>query len=519
MRNKAAVLWRVELLLFTAILCLYFINGSSREPSPDLLEVVLHARKTSLPHLSRIANHLHVPEFRWFGGGVRGATEGEDNVNLDINTHRNVLQEFETAFGKPAAKFESLNRSTYTQHSLFTFVTFFTSKVALNTNPDCAARLHPSQQLLCHVWAAQRQRNIKHKNSGSHGNYIPKESSSLFKESALHSMCSLLLACAEWKRGRYSVPLSNALLQSTFDKVANDHELLNASEVLLRKLPYGSELLRLNFRHWPVNDRSKSRDMILAIYPTHDELFTFQSLMPYSVLGGAQFVRTNESVNTYFAAITSRRAAKLCNKTDESPNGDNRSDTFRIEQNGEEALFYLVFLSDSITSRSRTDALAPCVLPAQPIVSEFPPKDSHNFNAMKDSVSRGLTLVHDPPVPSLRSLGARIPMHVISANIWELHESPTTYEWLMRMATGNCNVTTAPLRGDEWRFGEHPTSDVTHLYRASTVLWVPPHARSRRRHSPMEFKEPSRRPPLSAGPPTGPREVARLGGCMMLLRT
>ncbi|CUG46926.1 GPI-anchored surface protein, putative [Bodo saltans] len=284
-------------------------------------------------------------------------------------------------------------------------------------------------------------------------------------------------------------------------------------------VPYGTELLKSNFRHWPVHDRSRSRDMILAIYPTHDELLTFQSLLPYSVMDGAQFVRSNESVSAYFAAVAKQRATNLCNDSMKhasvvgnackGANADNRSTPVE-EEASRGALFYLVFLSDSITSRPRTDALAPCVPAAQSIVHEFPPKDVHNFQWLKEGVSRGLTLVHDPPVPSLRSLGVRIPMHVISANIWELHESPTTYEWLMRMATGNCNVTTAPLRGDEWRFGEHPTSDVTHLYRASTVLWVSPHARSRRRYSPNEFKEPSRRPALSAWPPTGPREVARV---------
>lgn len=664
------------LVLVTLVLCLFFIsNWSSREDRR--LQVVVdnnNNNNSSLVDLPRaLTTMIHWREFRWSGGGVRGATEGEENMNLDTKIHRTTVEFFEKSFGIPAASFESLQKLNYTRHKHSTFVKFFTSNVTLNTNPDCADRLHPSYQLLCHVWAAQQHHRSSSSTSSSSSttrNSTDSSSSysSLFKRNALNSMCSLFLACSEWKRGRYNVPLSSTLLRSTFDEILNDHELLNASQVLLRNLihggnnwheynwladrvntsrgllesrkspqesmdvrtafqggeittkkvfangtvsllfssrgngargphltrplsaletiavlhhratsgmpqmvvfperaervvspgdfvecrvpainvllfsgdslanqmfmrllnlvrrgpqgrvlvPYGSELLKSNFRHWPMHDRCRSLDLILAFYPTHDEFLTFQSLMPYGVLVNDQFVRSNESVTAYFAAVAKRRATSFCNQSKPASGAS-------LEEHDDTgvALFYLVFLADAITSRPRTDALAPC-LPAQPIPEKFPP-DGPNYQKMKNAVSRGLTLVHDPPVPSLRSLGVRIPMHVVNSNMWEVHESSTTYEWLMRMATGNCSVTAnatnvtavAPLlpreKTADWRFGEHPSSDVTHLYRTSTNLWFPDRAVGRRRHALKAPIKPSRRAkPFSVLSPTEPRELVRL---------
>ncbi|CUI15546.1 membrane-associated protein, putative [Bodo saltans] len=702
--------------LFTAVVCPFFIIYWSAEANvqPDENRFEDSTRNKVLLNNLRATPppQLLTELFRWSGGGVHGSTEGEENLNLDRKMHKTVLRAFEAAFETPTAAADFLTLSsnasttttTYTKHRLSVFVKFFMANVALNTNRDCGYRLHPSQQLLCHVWAAVVHHHNNNNNRSSTtsdirnvSNRKDTSSSSLFKGTTLHSMCSLFLACAEWKRGRYSIPLSSELLQSTFAKVANDTELWNSSGVLLRNLihggnnwreydwladrmktshtlienhtsrvdvrsvfqggeitttrkkktdvkgttvlqqqlfssrdngeshfhltrplssletiavlhhratsgkpqmvvfprrvgsvpssddateecrvpainvllfsgdstahqhylrlfdlirhgtqeqgqvlvPFGTKPLRSNFRHWPTHDRSGSRDMILAIYPTHDEFVTFYSLMPYhAVLRGEAFVRSNnESVTAYFTAVAQRRAAKFCHHSNKTrvanPDDNNSGGTSLIEQDTtEEALFYLVFLADAITARPRTDALAPCV-PAQPFLEEYPPAKVHNFRRLKEGVSRGFTLVHDPPVPSLRSLGIRIPMHVISANIWEFHESPTTYEWLLRMATGNCSVvtttsttaatmnattttTTLPPQGaaEEWRFGEHPASDATHLYRASTMLWLPPNARgakARRRHSPKYNKTPTRgAAPFSSGPPTKRRELARL---------
>ncbi|CUG68689.1 GPI-anchored surface protein, putative, partial [Bodo saltans] len=179
--------------------CLLYICRSS-ERSNLLLErspLVLVDDEQYAPTTSPTP---YVTEFRWSGGGVSGPTEGEENVHLDTTIHVDFLREFESAVGVPAASFDSFDTLNATQHSVATFVNFFTSNVAVNTNPDCADRFNASHQLLCHVWAAQQ--HIK-KSSGSHDNNSTIDgngASFLFKGTALHSMCSLFLACAEWKR-------------------------------------------------------------------------------------------------------------------------------------------------------------------------------------------------------------------------------------------------------------------------------------------------------------------------------
>ncbi|CUG90202.1 Hypothetical protein, putative, partial [Bodo saltans] len=168
-------------------------------------------------------------------------------------------------------------------------------------------------------------------------------------------------------------------------------------------------------------------------------------------------------------------------------------------------LFYIVYLFDAVTARPRTDALAPC-LPAIP-VSEFPLPSVHYFyEGLQRALAQGMTLIHDPPIPSFRALGIRIPLHVHNANAWDRHESPTTYKWLERMAT-QCSVTatsdssilakppTPAAIGleenspPEWIVGEHPTSDITHLYRVETQLRHTESSVNRMRVAPPGRKE------------------------------
>ncbi|CUE55314.1 membrane-associated protein, putative [Bodo saltans] len=269
------------------------------------------------------------------------------------------------------------------------------------------------------------------------------------------------------------------------------------------KVPYGAtgHHRTTNFRHWPTREHSKSRDMILAIYRTYDEFISFESLMPQPVVfGGRRFVRSEESVSAYFEAVAQTRAARYCNNSQHPRDSSTARRKIGNHAYVDEALFYLVFLSDPITARPRTESLAPCI-PAQIIHGEFPPINVHHYEAMRDGASRGMTLVHDPPVTPLRALGVRIPMHVVSANVWEWHESPNTYEWLMRMAT-NCSVvaddhttssdsakveaaaSSSSSIGGDWRYGHHPSSDATHLYRVETLLWFPRHAATLHRHCP-----------------------------------
>ncbi|CUI14286.1 GPI-anchored surface protein, putative [Bodo saltans] len=235
----------------------------------------------------------HVTEFRWSGGGVSGPTEGEENVHLDTTIHVDFLREFESAIGVPAASFESFDTLNVTQHNFAAFVNFFTSNVAVNTNPDCADRFNASHQLLCHVWAAQQ--HIK-----SHDNNITIDgngASFLFKGTALHSMCSLFLACAEWKRGRYSVPLSKELLQSTFDKVATDTKLMSASRVLLRNLIHGGS----NWREydWLADREETSLELLMSETSPVDVRSAMQ--------GGEITIRNVTNVN---GAVTQRFSAR-----------------------------------------------------------------------------------------------------------------------------------------------------------------------------------------------------------------
>jgi hypothetical protein len=121
---------------------------------------------------------------------------------------------------------------------------------------------------------------------------------------------------------------------------------------------------------------------------------------------------------------------------------------------------YLVYLCDALTVRPRKDAMAPCT-PAVPTVGDFPPLRSLNFERLQKALTLGMDLVASPPPIPLRALGVRIGLHVHAANMWEMQGSPSTYDWLSRMATG-CNTSGQA----------HPPSDNTHLYLVGANVWL-----------------------------------------------
>jgi hypothetical protein len=228
-------------------------------------------------------------------------------------------------------------------------------------------------------------------------------------------------------------------------------------------VPYGDELLPTNFHYWPSLDHSKCTDIVLVVYPTHDEFHTFESLMPWSVVTLYQpYVRTNRTTNAFFAAIAEQRRRRYCNHSGTS---DHSPD--------EDALMYLVYLCDALTVRPRKDAMAPCT-PTPPTVGDFPPLRSLNFERLQKALTLGMDLVASPPPVPLRALGVRIGLHVHAANMWEMQGSPSTYDWLSRMATG-CNVSGQA----------HPPSDNTLLYLVGANVWLrPPHSISKLRVAP-----------------------------------
>ncbi|CUI13035.1 GPI-anchored surface protein, putative [Bodo saltans] len=576
--------------------------------------------------------------WQWTGGGVRGLSEGEENVALD-NVSAALRAAFIDLFHVPMHLFDIRHLSRAAPHTITRFRRLFMS-FAVNRNHDCMVRMDPYKQLQCHLWANKLNNNNNVRTVGGR--------SVLFSGTPAHSMCSLALSCSLWKRGRHGTQLTPALLQGVFRTLKRDDELRNSSQLMLRnvihggsnwheyqwlpnrlkvceelivgstppsktpivdaralfqggdltidqrqapsgfpvkrlatrdngsarkeltrtltaleamsvlyhratnggrpqlivypatstlrecrttainmllvsgdsiarqlfwrvvellrrgpqgqvRVPYASAWVATSFRHFPVQRYYKWMDVVLAIYPGHDELHVFEPLMPHdTVFHGAKYKRSStNTVHTFFAKTAAERQRQC-----------NNNNTMK-----DEPLFYIVYLFDAITARPRTDALAPC-LPAIPF-STFPlPTTNFAFAALQRAVAQGMTLIHDPPIPSFRALGIRIPLHVHNANAWDLDESPTTYKWLERMAT-QCNVTTASVlpppsvsttlatqqtslgavernaehSSQEWIVGEHPPSDMTHLYRVETQLKHTDVSTTRLRVAPVGRKE------------------------------
>ncbi|CUG87677.1 membrane-associated protein, putative [Bodo saltans] len=198
-------------------------------------------------------------------------------------------------------------------------------------------------------------------------------------------------------------------------------------------------------------------DVVLAVYPTHDELRTFQSLMPHEVYMGKRYETEGKpTLNSIFGAEAQRRRRRFCNG----------SMNARAPE-PEEALFYVIFLWDPLTVRPRRDALAVCGPMA---VGQEALKFDQIAAPIRSAVEKGgMTL--EPPVPviPLRNLGVNIGLHAQGSSNWEARVSASFEATLTLMATGCGEHRSRHETGE--------TNDVplggTALYRLTPVLSVP----------------------------------------------
>ncbi|CUG88329.1 Hypothetical protein, putative, partial [Bodo saltans] len=216
-------------------------------------------------------------------------------------------------------------------------------------------------------------------------------------------------------------------------------------------------------------------DIVLAIYPTHDELFNFRSLMPPEVvMGGKRFEReTTPTMNSFFVNAAQRRRSRFCNGS-----SDNTQTVAKLGSEGEEgeALFYVIFLWDPLTTRPRRDALASEYGPVA--VGQEPFKFDRIVPSILEAVKSGMTL--EPPVPviPLRRLGVNIGLHVQAMSNWESQASASFESTLTYMATGCAPPPRSSGRADQLeRKNVDPPLGGTALYRLSPVLSVPPNER------------------------------------------
>jgi hypothetical protein len=254
----------------------------------------------------------------------------------------------------------------------------------------------------------------------------------------------------------------------------------------------GGTQLRTPLRARPNFNFAKWHDMVLAVYPTHDELRLFRSLV-FQDRRHARKASSLATTNEFFQGIAQRRWSDFCASGEaRSPSAVPRQDINTEEPklsgddephsvgDRQDALFYLVYLWDPLTARPRSDALVPCTgLIARE--RRFRPKDwfeGYAHMATPTTVYRS----PDVPVVPLRDLGARIGLHIEGANQWEMRTSSVHQEVLLRMAgqLGGC----ATGEGGEPRSGDvaggsnthRPAAvsgDDTHLYRLTPVLMVP----------------------------------------------
>ncbi|CUG84320.1 membrane-associated protein, putative, partial [Bodo saltans] len=204
----------------------------------QLVVVLWPTKNDSKRHSLRIDNGVALPTGclaqrfgcegdggQWTGGGVHGLSEGEENIALDNVSA--VLR---------AASFELFNVSLFdvNKHhlshtapvSLTRFRQLLMTLVA-NKNKDCWIRMNPLKQLQCHLWANKLN------------SVVGANKSVLFSGVPVDSLCSVFLSCAMWKRGRHGRQLTPALLQSVFNTLRHDDELLNSSQLMLRNVIHG----------------------------------------------------------------------------------------------------------------------------------------------------------------------------------------------------------------------------------------------------------------------------------------
>lgn len=165
------------------------------------------------------------PLGQWTGGGVRGLSEGEENIVQD-NVSASLREAFINVFNTSIFDFESRHLSSVAPHSIAQLHQVF-MPLASKSNEDCMFRMDPLKQLQCHLWGNKLNSVVVGVNS------------TLFSGVPASSLCSLFLSCALWKRGRHSRHLTPALLQSVFNTLRHDNELLNSSQLMLRNVIHG----------------------------------------------------------------------------------------------------------------------------------------------------------------------------------------------------------------------------------------------------------------------------------------
>ncbi|CUG90201.1 membrane-associated protein, putative, partial [Bodo saltans] len=168
------------------------------------------------------SDHHH---WQWTGGGVRGLSEGGENIALD-NVSATLRAAFIDLFNVPMFHFDLRHVSRTAPHIITRFRRLFMS-FAVNSNDDCLIRMDPFKQLQCHLWANKL-------NSA-----VGAERSTIFSGVPLSSLCSLYLSCSLWKRGRHGIQLTPALLQGVFRTLQQDDELRNSSQLMLRNVIHG----------------------------------------------------------------------------------------------------------------------------------------------------------------------------------------------------------------------------------------------------------------------------------------
>ncbi|CUG89477.1 Hypothetical protein, putative, partial [Bodo saltans] len=228
----------------------------------------------------------------------------------------------------------------------------------------------------------------------------------------------------------------------------------------------GDEMLATTSPARPNFGFGKWFDIVHAIYPTHDEIQTFQSLMPHEVvMGGKRYETAGKStLNDFFVNAAQRlHKRRYCN------NGSTEPPLLKSAVEGkDEALFYVIFLWDPLTVRPRRDALAVC---GRIAVGQEAIKFDRIATPIRKLVERGgMTL--EPPVPviPLRNLGVNIGLHVQGSSNWEARASPSFDATLALMATG-CG--THRSRHETEVAKVHASLGGTALYRLTPVLSVP----------------------------------------------
>jgi hypothetical protein len=157
--------------------------------------------------------------FAWQGGGVRGPAEDAlnhridedhqlfiDSLKHDINIDDVQAYLANLANGPPLPS-EKEQHGGNLKRSLLSFITDYVARTANNasSHQDCFYHLLPHHVWMCHMWGAAA---------------VAQEGSAFLHHDAMRkSLCGLLMSCAAWRRGTFTIPLTPTFLQNTFQSV------------------------------------------------------------------------------------------------------------------------------------------------------------------------------------------------------------------------------------------------------------------------------------------------------------